>query len=100
MYAFSLTSIVVLTAFSHYHAELREAGAADSSALCLRTRMDFSFMAHSLRTHTHTHTTVLRPFVRDYPGGPIPEETFTHSHLKRIVGTYHHAGSYFTVWGR
>ena len=31
-------------------------------------------------THTHTHTTVLRPFVWDYPGRPVPEETFTHSH--------------------
>jgi len=26
-----------------------------------------------------TTTTVLRPFVRDYPGEPVPEETFTHS---------------------
>ena len=32
------------------------------------------------RHHTHTHTTVQRPFVRDYPGRPVPEETFTHSH--------------------
>jgi len=22
-----------------------------------------------------------RPFVRDYPGKPVPEETFTYSHL-------------------
>jgi len=29
---------------------------------------------------THTHTTVYRPFVQDYPGRPVPEETFTHSH--------------------
>ena len=28
----------------------------------------------------HTHTTVLRPFVRDYPGEPVPEETSIHSH--------------------
>jgi len=42
--------------------------------------------------HTHTHqmnqngntalttttTTVLWPFVRDYPGEPVPEETFTY----------------------
>jgi len=33
--------------------------------------------------HTHTHT---QPFygsveyVRDHPGEPVPEETFTHSH--------------------
>jgi len=28
-------------------------------------------------TQTHTHR---RPFVRDYPGRPVLEETFTHSH--------------------
>ena len=27
----------------------------------------------------HTHT-VKQPFVRDYPGRPVPEETFIHSH--------------------
>ena len=27
---------------------------------------------------TTTTATVLRPFVRDYPGEPVPEETFTH----------------------
>jgi len=26
-------------------------------------------------------TIVLRPFLRDYPGAPLPEETFTHWHL-------------------
>ena len=26
----------------------------------------------------HTTTIVLRPFVRDYPGEPVPEETLTH----------------------
>ena len=25
-------------------------------------------------THTHAHTTVLRPFFRDHPGEPVPEE--------------------------
>jgi len=30
---------------------------------------------------TTTTTTVLWPFIRDYPGEPVPEETFTHSHL-------------------
>ena len=25
-------------------------------------------------THTHTHTTILRPFFRDHPGEPAPEE--------------------------
>jgi len=29
-------------------------------------------------TTTTTSTTVLRPFVRDYPGEPVPEETLTH----------------------
>jgi len=28
-----------------------------------------------------TTTTILWPFVWDYPGEPVPEETFTHSHL-------------------
>jgi len=27
-------------------------------------------------THTHTHTTVLRPFFRDHPAEPVPEENF------------------------
>jgi len=26
--------------------------------------------------HTHTHTTELRPFFRDHPGEPVPEENF------------------------
>jgi len=26
--------------------------------------------------YTHTHTAVLQPFVWDYPGGPVPEQTF------------------------
>ena len=29
---------------------------------------------------TYTHATVLRPLVQDQAGGPVPEETFTHSH--------------------
>jgi len=31
-----------------------------------------------VRDGTTTTTTVLRPFVRDYPGKPVPEETPTH----------------------
>jgi len=31
---------------------------------------------HHHHTHTHTHTTVLRPFSRDHPGEPVPEENF------------------------
>jgi len=30
------------------------------------------------RWNRTTTTTVLRPFVRDYPGEPVPEETLTH----------------------
>jgi len=33
-----------------------------------------------LRNNNKT-TTVLRPFARDYPSEPVPEETFTHLHL-------------------
>jgi len=32
-------------------------------------------------TYTTTITTILRPFVRDYPGELVPEKTYTHSHL-------------------
>ena len=37
-----------------------------------------------LRTRTHTHTQSFYcslDFVRNNPGEPVPEETFTHSHL-------------------
>jgi len=34
-----------------------------------------AFMNISTRMHMHMHTPV-----RDYPGEPVPEETFTHSH--------------------
>jgi len=27
---------------------------------------------------TTTTTTILQPFAQDYPGEPVPEETFTH----------------------
>jgi len=36
-------------------------------------------------THVTTVTTVLWPTVLDYPGEPVPEETFTHSHLTLLV---------------
>jgi len=41
------------------------------------------FRRWEIRNHTNkqkktTTTTILRPFVRDYPGDPVPEETFTH----------------------
>ena len=38
-------------------------------------------LAYALTTCLHlstTTTTILRPFVRDYPGEPVPEETLTH----------------------
>ena len=38
----------------------------------------FFCVAHSLTTTTTTTTIALRPFVRDYPCEPVPEETFTH----------------------
>jgi len=34
---------------------------------------------------TTTTTTILQPFVRDYPGEPVPEETFTHSPILIII---------------
>jgi len=38
---------------------------------------------------TTTTTTVLRPFVRDYPGEPVPEKTFTHSSTWSSTILYH-----------
>ena len=43
--------------------------------------VNFMLGAH---THTHTHTQPFYgslSFVRDNPGEPVPEETFTYSHL-------------------
>jgi len=48
------------------------------------------------RLHTHTHTAILRPFVT---GVRVPDETFTHSHLKCVVGVCHHSG-FYEAWGR
>jgi len=48
--------------------------------------------------YTYTHTAVLRLFVQDYPGRLVPEETFTRSHLKRVVGVYHSV--FYEAWGR
>jgi len=41
----------------------------------------FSSMFHEVLLFLVTTTTVLQPFVRDYPGEPVPEETFTRLHL-------------------
>ena len=38
------------------------------------------FSSSSACAHTHTRTRSKRPFVRDYPGRSVPEETFTHLH--------------------
>jgi len=35
----------------------------------------------TVTTTTTTTRAALPPFVPDYPGEPVPEETFTHSHL-------------------
>jgi len=35
----------------------------------------------TITTTTTATTTISRPFVWDYPGEPLPEETFTHCHL-------------------
>jgi len=51
-------------------------------------------IGHFVLLVIHTDTAVLRHFVRDYPGGPIQVETFTHLHLKHVVGVYHHSGFY------
>ena len=32
-----------------------------------------------IELHSHNHLTALRPLVWDYPGGSVPEVTFTHS---------------------
>ena len=38
--------------------------------------MKFRQSSHYGPEITHTHTTVLRPFFRDHPGEPVPEENF------------------------
>ena len=66
----------------HVHVPERRRQRRPARRVARRTRS--AHPAHITRTrthtHTHTHTTVLRPFVRDYPGEPVPEETFTLSH--------------------
>jgi len=42
-------------------------------------------MTMAVTTTTTTTTTILRPFVSDYPGEPVPEETFTHSPILIII---------------
>jgi len=54
-----------------------------------------------LHTHTHTHTHT-QPFYGRLSGTTLVgryQETFTHPHMKRVVGDCHHSGFYET-WGR
>ena len=37
-------------------------------------------MSKSVHVRARAHTNCLTAFVQDYPGGPVPEETFTYSH--------------------
>jgi len=52
-------------------------------------KIDASMCGEYLQTHDPcgrtTTTTILRPFIRDYPGEPVPEETFTHSPILIII---------------
>ena len=41
-------------------------------------RLQHSALHTPINITTTTTTVVLRPFVRDYPGEPVPEETLTH----------------------
>jgi len=61
--------------------------------LCL-----ISINLHYTQTHTHTqyHFTVLYLVLS---GGLVPKDTFTHSHLKHVVGVCHHSG-FYEAWGR
>jgi len=49
------------------------------SAACAYKNIFVCVVVIYLCVPTTTTTSVLRPFVRDYPGEPVPEETFTHS---------------------
>ena len=46
-----------------------------------------------------TTTTVLRPLIRDNPGRPVPEETFTHSHPSGSSCFLYHLSPFATVHG-
>jgi len=48
---------------------------------CTDTLTDFWSCDFYFILYYTTATIVLRPFVRDYPVEPVPEETFTHSHI-------------------
>jgi len=52
-------------------------------ALCVKAKTDYTVVAIKVNI-THTHTQPFYgsvEFVRDNPGEPVPEETFTHNNL-------------------
>jgi len=51
---------------------------------------------HTQNTHTHCHFTALCLGLPTWASTrrPVPEETFTHSRLKHVVGVCHHSGFY------
>ena len=48
---------------------------------------------------TTTTTTIYRPLIRDNPGRPVPEETFTHSHPSGSTCFLYHLSPFATVHG-
>jgi len=46
--------------------------------MALKRTRKFLVSPEKIHGLTTTTTTVLRPFVRDYPGEQVPEETLTH----------------------
>jgi len=78
--------------YDFYHPDdreqMRDSFAQGSLGSVLGTHSDIATLHCTDETHTHTHThTHTEPFygsldfVRDNPGEPVQEETFTHSHL-------------------
>ena len=63
-------------------------------ACCFCYETVTSYVVH----YTQTHTTILwlSDFVQDNPGEPVPEETFTHSHLSVVPYLLH---PFITIYG-
>jgi len=61
---------------------------SSNDQLCMQT----------IKTPTTTTTTVLQPFVRDYLGEPVPEETFTHSPILIIIQPLSASSIYYDPW--
>ena len=53
---------------------------ANNHMLLYQQLLDKNVFYTRLAVNEHTHINVSQPFVWDYPGGPVPEGTFTHSH--------------------